>query len=156
MAIQTAPSEESDQPAQMRRLIWIFAGLTCPKVGFLSLLLICCGTGGAISTNNSLCVCVLHHVDPRSPACRLLLQVLSSYFMSPVFGRGEVGRHTGCTKVNPSLAEHNMPCLSKQYRSRSVGFWSGSALFVIKYVNFYQKPGSCNLIGWKLDLGVAS
>ena len=24
--------------------------------------------------------------------------------------------------VNPSLAEHNMPCLSKQCRSRSVGF----------------------------------
>ena len=28
--------------------------------------------------------------------------------------------------------------------------WSRSALFVIKYVNFYQKPGSSNLIGWKL------
>ena len=26
--------------------------------------------------------------------------------------------------------------------------WSGSALFVIKYVN-YQKPGSSNLTGWK-------
>ena len=24
--------------------------------------------------------------------------------------------------LNPSLAEHNMPCLSKQCRSRSVGF----------------------------------
>ena len=33
---------------------------------------------------------------------------------------------------------------------------SGSALFVIKYVNFYQKPGSNNLIGWKLEVGVAS
>ena len=31
--------------------------------------------------------------------------------------------------------------------------WSGSALFVIKYVNFYQKPGSSNLIGWKLEVG---
>ena len=29
--------------------------------------------------------------------------------------------------------------------------WSGSTLFVIKYVNFYQKPGSSNLIGWKLE-----
>ena len=29
--------------------------------------------------------------------------------------------------------------------------WSGAALFVIKYVNFYQKLGSSNLIGWKLD-----
>ena len=34
--------------------------------------------------------------------------------------------------------------------------WSGSALFVIKYVNFYQKPDSSNLIGWKLEVGVAS
>ena len=34
--------------------------------------------------------------------------------------------------------------------------WSGSALFVIKYVNFYQKPRSSNLIGWKLEVGVAS
>ena len=34
--------------------------------------------------------------------------------------------------------------------------WSGSALFVIKYVNFYQKPWSSNLIGWKLEVGVAS
>ena len=34
--------------------------------------------------------------------------------------------------------------------------WSGSALFVIKYVNFYQKPGSGNLIGWKLEVGMAS
>ena len=35
--------------------------------------------------------------------------------------------------------------------------WSGSALFVIKYVNFYQIPGSSNLAGnekwaWHLDL----
>ena len=34
--------------------------------------------------------------------------------------------------------------------------WSGSALFVIKYVIFYQKPGSTKLIGWKLEVGVAS
>ena len=34
--------------------------------------------------------------------------------------------------------------------------WSGSALFVIKYVDFYQKTGSSNLIGWKLEVGVAS
>ena len=32
--------------------------------------------------------------------------------------------------------------------------WSGSALFVVIYVNFYQKPGSSNLIGWKLKEGV--
>ena len=34
--------------------------------------------------------------------------------------------------------------------------WSGSALFVIKYVNFYQKLGSSNLMGWKLEVGMAS
>ena len=34
--------------------------------------------------------------------------------------------------------------------------WSGSALFVIKHVNLYQKPGSSNVIGWKLEVGVAS
>ena len=34
--------------------------------------------------------------------------------------------------------------------------WFGSALFFIKYVNFYQKPGSNNLIGWRLEVGVAS
>ena len=34
--------------------------------------------------------------------------------------------------------------------------WSGSALFVIKYVNFYQKGRANNLIGWKLEVSVAS
>ena len=58
--------------------------------------------------------------------------------------------------INPSLAKHDMPCLSKQYRSRSEANWSGSALFVIKYVNFYQKTGSSNLIEWKLEVGMAS
>ena len=33
---------------------------------------------------------------------------------------------------------------------------SGSALFVIKYVNLYQQPGPNDLIGWKLEVGVAS
>ena len=34
--------------------------------------------------------------------------------------------------------------------------WSGSAVFAIKYVNLYQQPWSSNLIGWKLEMGVAS
>ena len=34
--------------------------------------------------------------------------------------------------------------------------WSGSALFVIKYVNLYQQSGSSNLISWKLEVEVAS
>ena len=34
--------------------------------------------------------------------------------------------------------------------------WSESALFDIKYKNFYQIPGSSNLIDWKLGVSVAS
>ena len=54
-----------------------------------------------------------------------------------------------------------MPCLSKQVESDQLASeeeanWSESALFAIKYVNLYQKPGSSSLIGWKLEVGVAS
>ena len=34
--------------------------------------------------------------------------------------------------------------------------WSGSALFAIKYENLYQQSDSSNLIGWKLEVDVAS
>ena len=34
--------------------------------------------------------------------------------------------------------------------------WSGSTLFAIQYMNLYQQPGSSNLIGWKLEVGMAS
>ena len=34
--------------------------------------------------------------------------------------------------------------------------WSGSALFAFKYVILYQHLGSSKLIGWKLEVGVAS
>ena len=34
--------------------------------------------------------------------------------------------------------------------------WSGSTLFVIKYVNFNQRPGSNNLVGLKLEVGLTS
>ena len=54
---------------------------------------------------------------------------------------------------NPSHAEHDMPCLNKQSEEAN---WSGSALFVTKYVNFYQTPESSSLIGWKSEMGVAS
>ena len=32
--------------------------------------------------------------------------------------------------------------------------WSGSALFVIQYVNLYQQSGSSNLICWQLEVRV--
>ena len=37
LTIQNALSEDSDQTARMRSLIWIFAGRPCPKVRFLTL-----------------------------------------------------------------------------------------------------------------------
>ena len=65
-----------------------------------------------------------------------------------------------CFHFNPSLAKHGMPVLANsvdpdQLASEEAN-WSGSALFDIIHVNFYQKPGSSNLIGWKLEVGVAS
>ena len=43
------------------------------------------------------------------------------------------------------------PCLAQPEEAN----WSGSVLFVIQYVNLYQQTGSSNLIGWKLEVGVA-
>ena len=45
------------------------------------------------------------------------------------------------------LLNLDIPCICKQCRSRSV---------VIKYMNFYQQHWSNNLIGWQLEVGVAS
>ena len=39
LVIQKAPSEDSGQTARMRRLIWIFAGRTFPKLSFLRVIL---------------------------------------------------------------------------------------------------------------------
>ena len=51
-------------------------------------------------------------------------------------------------------------CLCKQCRldqlASEEASWSGSAMFDIKCVNLYQQPGSNNLTGWKLEVGVAS
>ena len=62
---------------------------------------------------------------------------------------------------NPSLAEHDMPCLtmpclSKQCRSRSVGFWRSQLIWIctVCHFNLYQQSGSSNLIGLKLEMGV--
>ena len=41
LVIQNAPSEDTDQTARMRRLIWIFSGRIYPKVSFLTLRLLC-------------------------------------------------------------------------------------------------------------------
>ena len=48
------------------------------------------------------------------------------------------------------------PVLANSVDPDQLASEAGSALFVIKYVNFYQKPKSSNLIGWKLEVGMAS
>ena len=62
--------------------------------------------------------------------------------------------------LTPVLLNSYMPCLCKQYLWRQgiseEANWSGSTLFFIKYLNLYHPPRSNNLIGWKLEVGVAS
>ena len=53
-----------------------------------------------------------------------------------------------------------MPAFTNSVDSDQLAFeevnWSGSTLFAVKYVNLYQQSGSSNLIGWKLEMSVAS
>ena len=60
--------------------------------------------------------------------------------------------------INPDPAEpgYALPLQTVQIQISWPLNWSGSDLFVMKYVNLYQQPGSINLIGWKLEVGVAS
>ena len=52
--------------------------------------------------------------------------------------------------LNPDIS-----CLSKQCRSRSVGFYLD--MQCLPFSSWIcQQPGSSNLIGWKLEVGVAS
>ena len=55
------------------------------------------------------------------------------------------------------LLNPDMPCLYSKDPDQlaSEASWSGSALFVINYVDLYQQTGSSNLIGWKLEVGMA-
>ena len=54
--------------------------------------------------------------------------------------------------LNPCPAEP-IPCFCKQWRARSVG---QLILICTVYVNLYQHFGSSDLIGWHLEMGVAS
>ena len=47
-------------------------------------------------------------------------------------------------------------CVAPDQLASEEANWSGSTLFVIKYVNLYQNPGLSNLIGWKLEVEMAS
>ena len=60
---------------------------------------------------------------------------------------------------NPSPAEpgYTLPLQTVYIQiGCSEANWSGSVLFAIKYVSSYQQSGACNLIGWKLEMDVAS
>ena len=64
------------------------------------------------------------------------------------------------TLFNPSCWTRKCPAFANsvdpdQLASAEAN-WSGSALVAIKYVHLYQQSGSSNLIGRKLEMGVAS
>ena len=42
-----------------------------------------------------------------------------------------------------------------QFASSETG-WSGTALYVIQYMNLDQPSGSSDQIGWQLEVGIAS
>ena len=55
------------------------------------------------------------------------------------------------TQIYPAFANS----LDPDQLASEENSWSGSALFVIKYINIYQLVSS-NLISWQLEVGVAS
>ena len=57
--------------------------------------------------------------------------------------------------LNPDVAAFANSVDPDQLASSEAN-WSGSALFVIKYLNLYEQLGTSILIGWKLEVGVAT
>ena len=60
----------------------------------------------------------------------------------------QYGVHSICHSLTLVLLNQIYTALTKSVDQDQLANWSGSALFVIKYVNSYQQPGSNNLIGW--------
>ena len=58
--------------------------------------------------------------------------------------------------INPSPAEPGYTRVDPDQLASEEPNRSGSALFVIKYLNLYEQLGLSNLIGWKLEVGLAS
>ena len=46
------------------------------------------------------------------------------------FSLSMLGKSLSCLHFNPSLADHDMPCLSKQCRSRSLGFFRSQLIWI--------------------------
>ena len=74
LTIRNAPSEDSDQTARMRRLIWIFAGCTCTKVCFLTFRLVFTSSRDSVHVVQQ---AVMWDEDNRT--YRLLSEVLDSF-----------------------------------------------------------------------------
>ena len=64
-----------------------------------------------------------------------------SHFLPTLFSGNSANQNRWSTKIpiilqdssacfNPSLAKHIMPCLNKQCRSRSVGFWRSQLIWI--------------------------
>ena len=58
--------------------------------------------------------------------------------------------------VDPDQMLHSVMFNVDPDQLASEANWSASALFVIEYMNLYQQSGSSNLIGWQLEMGMAS
>ena len=54
--------------------------------------------------------------------------------------------------MNPDIYPDFANSVDPDQVASSEANWSESALFVIKYMNLYQQPGSSNLTGWKLGV----
>ena len=82
----------------------------------------------------------------KAPDMRYSDKYISNVSTKTCYGYSlEVPSEVCWTQVYPAFANSVDP---DQLASAEAN-WSGSALFVIKYVNLYQQSGSSNLIGWK-------
>ena len=62
----------------------------------------------------------------------------------------------GALNPRPAEPQYTLTFVDPDQLASEEASWSGSALFVIQYVNLYRQSGSNSLIGWKLELDVAS
>ena len=96
-------------------------------------------------------------LQPRSNCSKCLIRVCTVYH-SPSILIHSTKKSNSLIHVHILalvLLNLDMPCLCKHYRSSEAN-WPGSALFIIQYVNYYQQAGLINLIGWHLEMGMAS
>ena len=71
----------------------------------------------------------------------------------------ETVRFQSLSILTQVLLNPDIPCICKQCRSRSADFWRSQLIWlctVCYWICEFQKPGSSNLIGWKLEVGMAS